>query len=172
MRMVKVWDPLVRVLHWGLVAGFATAFITGDDIRSVHEIAGYMVGGIVALRLIWGLIGSRHARFTDFLYRPTTVLVFLRDTGRLKAPRYLGHNPAGGAMVIVLLLVLAALVSTGLMMESNAFWGEDWLQALHEGLANMALALVILHVAGVILASLEHGENLVRAMIDGRKRPL
>jgi len=172
MRMVKVWDPLVRVLHWGLVASFAIAFITADELRGVHEWAGYVLVAIVGLRIAWGLIGSRHARFVDFVYRPGTVLAFLRDTLRFRAVRYLGHNPAGGAMVIALLLTLAVIATTGIMMESTAFWGEEWVEEVHEACANIALALVVLHIAGVLLASVEHGENLVRAMITGRKRPL
>lgn len=172
MRMIKVWDPLVRVLHWGLAASFAVAFITADELRGVHEWAGYILAGIVTLRIIWGLIGTRHARFTDFLYRPGTVLGFLRDTLRMRAARYLGHNPAGGAMVIALLVLLACIASTGIMMESDMFWGVEWVEVVHESCANLALVLVGLHIAGVVLASVEHGENLVRAMITGRKRPL
>jgi len=170
--MVKVWDPLVRVLHWGLVASFAIAFITADELRGVHEWAGYVLAVIVSLRIAWGLIGTRHARFVDFVYGPGTVLAFLRDTLRFRAARYLGHNPAGGAMVIALLVILAAVAATGIMMESDAFWGEEWVEEVHEACANIALALVGLHIAGVLLASVEHGENLVRAMITGRKRPL
>jgi cytochrome b len=167
---VPVWDRFVRVFHWSLVTLFALAFVTGDEWTRLHERAGYGVAVLVGARLVWGLIGSRHARFADFLYRPATVLGFLRDTLRLRARRYLGHNPAGGLMVVVLLTLLLGLSATGILMTTDAFWGEEWLEELHEAMAYGALGLVALHLAGVLVASLEHGENLVRSMVTGRKR--
>jgi cytochrome b len=122
--------------------------------------------------MIWGLVGSRHARFADFIYRPSTVFAFLKDTVALRARRYLGHNPAGGAMVIALLLALGVVTSTGIMMTTDAFWGVRWVRESHEIAANLTLALVILHIAGVAFASFEHRENLAKAMVTGRKRPL
>lgn len=169
---VRVWDPLVRIFHWSLVAGFAIAWITADEWDRAHEIAGYVVGGLVAFRLIWGVIGSARARFADFMYRPATVIGYLRDSLRMRAKRYLGHNPAGGAMVIALLIALAVIVGTGIMMISRSYFGVEWVEDLHEVAANVSLILVALHVAGVALASVEHGENLVRSMVTGRKRPL
>ncbi|MEQ8307064.1 MAG: cytochrome b/b6 domain-containing protein [Hoeflea sp.] len=167
---VKVWDPLVRIFHWSLVGLFAFAFLTGDELQGPHELAGYVIAGLVALRIVWGLVGSRHARFSSFVYRPSTVAGFLGDTLRMKARRYLGHNPAGGLMVIALLLAIAAISVTGYMMTTDAYWGVGWVEELHEASAFGALALVALHLAGVLVASFEHGENLVRAMITGRKR--
>jgi cytochrome b len=108
---IRVWDPLVRIFHWTLVGGFATAFIVEDDILGVHVWAGYLVLALIAVRLVWGVIGTRHARFSDFVRKPSDVLAYIRDALRLRAPRYLGHNPAGGAMVIAL---MAAVVLTGL----------------------------------------------------------
>jgi len=167
---VKVWDPLVRVFHWSLVGLFAFAFLTGDEWDRPHEIAGYAVAGLIGFRLVWGLIGTKHARFSSFIYRPSTVIGFVKDSLFLRAKRYLGHNPAGGAMVIALLIMLTFVTVTGIMMTSNAFWGEDWVEELHGFAAYATLALVGLHVIGVIFASFEHGENLVRAMVTGRKR--
>lgn len=166
----RVWDPLVRVFHWSLVAAFVTAWATGDELQDVHEIAGYAILGLVAARVVWGFVGSTHARFADFVYRPSTVVGYLVDTARLRAKRYLGHNPAGGAMVIALLLVLAAICGTGVMMTTDAFWGVEWVEEAHELAVNLAIVLVGLHLVGVLAASLEHGENLVRAMVTGRKR--
>lgn len=169
---IRVWDLPVRVFHWGLVAAFAVAWLTAEESGRVHRAAGYVVAGLVAFRMIWGLVGSRHARFADFIYRPSTVFAFLKDTVALRARRYLGHNPAGGAMVIALLLAIGVVTSTGIMMTTDAFWGVRWVRESHEIAANLTLALVILHIAGVAFASFEHRENLVRGMVTGRKRPL
>lgn len=167
---VRVWDPLVRVFHWSLVGLFAFAFLTGDEWDRAHELAGYAIAALVALRIVWGFVGPRHARFRDFLRRPRVVMTFLMESLRLRAPRHLGHNPAGGAMIVALLATLAVIVGSGMAMTSDAFWGVGWVEELHEAAAYTALALVALHVAGVVLASFEHGENLVAAMVTGRKR--
>lgn len=167
---VRVWDPLVRLFHWSLVAGFAIAWLTGDEIKSLHNAVGYVVLGLVAFRLIWGLVGTRHARFSDFVRRPAVILEFLKDMLRGRAKRYIGHNPAGGAMIVALLATVGVISATGILMTTDAFWGAEWLEELHEGSVNFGLVLVGLHVMGVIFASFEHGENLVRAMVTGRKR--
>lgn len=167
---VKVWDPLIRVFHWSLVLLFAVAFLTGDEIEWMHLWAGYTIAALVAFRIIWGFIGSRHARFSDFVKGPSTVLQYLKQSTRLEAPRYVGHNPAGGAMIVLLIIMLVGLSITGHLMTTDAFWGSKTMGEVHEAFANVTLGLVILHVLGVIVASLEHGENLVRAMITGRKR--
>ncbi|MCZ4288961.1 cytochrome b/b6 domain-containing protein [Hoeflea alexandrii] len=167
---IRVWDPLVRIFHWSLVGLFTFAFLTGDEWQKPHETAGYIIAGLIGFRVIWGFVGSRHARFASFIYRPSTVAGFIGDTIRMKARRYLGHNPAGGAMVIALLLVLAAISLSGFLMTTNAYWGVEWVEELHEASAFAALGLIGLHVGGVIVAGFEHGENLVRAMVTGRKR--
>lgn len=169
-QSVKVWDPFVRIFHWSLVIAFVTAWTTGEEWKSLHENAGYAVAGLLALRLIWGFVGTRHARFGDFVYRPSTVLAYLADTVRMRAKRHVGHNPAGGAMVIALMLLLAATASTGIMMTTDAWWGIRWVEEVHEVLANLTVAMVALHLIGVLVASLEHRENLVRSMFTGRKR--
>jgi len=169
-RMVKVWDPFVRLFHWSLVGLFAFAFVTGEEWMKAHILAGYAIAALVAVRLVWGLIGSRHARFSSFVAGPRTTLEFLRDTLRMKARRYLGHNPAGGAMVVTLLAALAVIVSTGYAMTTNAFWGVEWVEDLHVTTVYLTLGLIALHVGGVVLASIEHAENLVGAMITGLKR--
>jgi cytochrome b len=167
---VRVWDPLVRIFHWSLAVLFFFAFLTGDEWDKPHEIAGYFVAGLVVFRILWGIVGSRHARFTDFIYRPAAVFAYLRDSAKLRARRYIGHNPAGGAMIVALLLTIAVICITGYMMTLDAWWGVAWMEEVHEVAANTTLVLVGLHVLGVIVASFEHRENLVRAMFTGRKR--
>jgi cytochrome b len=167
---MRVWDPLVRVFHWSLVAAFAVAWLTGDELERLHEATGYVIIVLLGVRIVWGFVGSTHARFADFVYRPSRVVGYLADTARLRARRYLGHNPAGGAMVVALLVVLAATAGSGFAMTTEAFHDAHWVEEVHEVMANVAILLVGLHLAGVAVASLEHRENLVRAMITGRKR--
>ena len=181
---VKVWDPLVRIFHWSLVAAFTIAYLSGEEWESLHVIAGYTVGGLLLFRLLWGLVGTRHARFTDFVYRPREVGVYLREVLTARARRYLGHNPAGGAMILLMLVSLTLTIVSGLGVyaaEEQAgplagllgsigeFW-EEAFEETHEFFANFTLLLVFVHVGGVIIESLLHRENLVRAMFDGRKR--
>ncbi|WP_374307033.1 cytochrome b/b6 domain-containing protein [Dongia sp.] len=168
--MVKIWDPLVRVFHWSLVASFAIAWISAEEWNDLHQWAGYAAGALIGFRLLWGLVGTRYARFAQFVRSPGTVAGYLKDilTGRER--RYLGHNPAGGMMIVALMLCMAALCVTGWLYTTDAFWGEEWVEETHELLANLLLALVGLHVGGVLVAGFRHRENLVRAMVTGRKR--
>jgi cytochrome b len=181
-REIRVWDPALRIFHWTLAGGFAVAYLTEDELQPVHIYAGYVVGALIAFRLLWGFVGPRHAHFSDFVRAPASVVAYLKDAVRLRAPRYVGHNPAGGAMVVALLTSLAVTVVTGIALYGTTdfagplaglFRGEaaaDILKEVHEFAANLCLGLVVLHLAGVLFASLEHGENLVKAMITGRKR--
>ncbi len=169
-QTVLVWDPIVRLFHWSLVIAFVVAWVTGDEMQGVHEWAGYAIVGLLVIRIVWGFAGTSHARFSDFIYSPSTILGFLIDTIRLRARRYLGHNPAGGAMVIALVLMLAATAATGIMMTTDAYWGAEWVEDVHEAAANLSIVLVGLHLVGVFVASVEHRENLLRAMITGYKR--
>jgi cytochrome b len=204
---IRIWDPVVRIGHWTIVVAFAAAYFTEEDLLSLHVWAGYLVGSVVAFRVLWGFVGPQQARFSDFVYAPRRVLAYLSDLVRFRAKRYLGHSPAGGAMVLTLLFMLAATVGTGLLTyaadkhagplaplyaaqasvaaaaengargateadgdEGGRKGEESALRELHELLANLTLALVVLHVSGVVLASIVHRENLVVAMITGRKR--
>jgi cytochrome b len=168
--LVKVWDPFVRLFHWALVGFFAFSFLTGDEWKDAHIVSGYIIGALVTFRVLWGLIGSEHARFANFLYSPVTVIRFIAESAAMKAKRYIGHNPAGGAMVIALLLMISGIVTTGYMMTTDAYWGVEWVEDTHKVLVYSTLGLIGLHIAGVVLASFEHKENLVRAMITGKKR--
>jgi cytochrome b len=180
---IYVWDPFVRVFHWTLVVAFAVAYLlTEEDVLQVHVWAGYLVGGLIVARVIWGFIGPEHARFADFLYSPANTLRYVRDLVLFRAERHLGHSPGGGAMVVLLLLFLAATVGTGLVVyggEQQAgplagmFTKEfsESFEEVHEVIANITLVLIIAHVAAVILASFVFRENLVRSMVTGYKRP-
>lgn len=183
-QSVRIWDPLIRLFHWALVAGFFTAYLVEDDWLRLHVLAGYTVLGLVLFRLVWGLVGTRSARFASFVCSPSMTLAYLRDVLAMRARRYLGHNPAGGAMVVALLFTLAATAASGLAVYGYAeFSGPlagmmiavpDWfggvLEDVHEFFADCTVLLVLLHVAGVALASLQHGENLVRSMFNGIKQ--
>lgn len=165
---VRVWDPFVRVFHWGTVALFFATFFS-PDYKWLHEPLGYTVLGLVVARILWGLVGSRHARFTDFVHRPRTVMAYLRQLRTGDAPRYLGHNPAGGAMVALLLVMLVVVAGSGWMTETDRWFGVPWVDHLHHISAHLLLILVGVHVTGVVVSSVLHRENLVRAMVTGRK---
>jgi cytochrome b len=165
---VRVWDPLVRLFHWSLAAAFAIAFLSEEGER-LHDAAGYVVLGLIGFRLVWGLVGSEHARFTDFVPSPRRLVGYLAGLVRGRPERYLGHNPAGGVMILLLLTAVLVTAGSGWLMTTDRFWGTEWVEELHEGAAYAALALVGAHVLGVLVSSLLHHENLVRAMITGRK---
>jgi len=167
---VTVWDPFVRLFHWSLVGLFAAAYLTGDEWKQAHVLFGYLIISLVGVRVVWGFVGTKHARFSDFVYSPRTTLGFVRESLAMRAKRYIGHNPAGGAMVLALLGAVCGIVASGYMMTTDAFWGIEWVEDTHEILVNITLGLIVLHVGGVLLASLEHRENLVRSMVTGRKR--
>lgn len=167
---VRVWDPLVRVFHWSLVVAFAVAYLTEEEQERLHNFAGYVVAALVAFRLVWGVIGPRHARFTDFVYRPSAIAAYLRDLRQHKPVRVLGHNPAGGTMVVAMLVMLAVTGVTGHVLTLPGYAKAGWLKVMHEAAANLTLALIVVHVAGVLVMSVLHCENLTRAMFTGRKR--
>lgn len=168
--VVRVWDPFVCVFHWSLVGLFAVAFLSGDEVEWLHLAAGYTIGALVAMRIVWGFIGPRYARFSDFVKGPRAVAAFLKQSTSLEAPRHLGHNPAGGLMILALIAALIGLSATGVLMTTDSYWGSETLEDVHEAIANITLVLIALHVLGVIVASIEHGENLVLSMLTGRKR--
>jgi cytochrome b len=166
---VKVWDVLVRVFHWSFAACFAGAWLTSESERwrDVHVMLGYTMMGLVAFRLVWGFVGPRHARFTSFVRGPAAIARYLRSLLASHPEHHLGHNPAGAA-AIVLLLGLAALAGASGWAVYNDLGGK-WLEETHEFLAGAMLAVVGVHLAGVAVASWLHRENLVAAMLTGRK---
>ena len=134
---VKVWDPFVRIFHWSLVLSFTVAFISAEEWDDLHIWAGYMAAGLIVFRLVWGLFGPRHARFISFVTSPGNVVAYAKQILTGDAPRYLGHNPLGGAMILALILSLAVVSVTGWMFTLDRFWGVEWVEAVHATFANM-----------------------------------
>jgi cytochrome b len=167
---VRVWDPVQRVLHWSLVISVALAWWAGEGRLALHLRVGYVALAIVVVRTAWGLFGSRHARFADFVHGPRAVLDYAKRIVGAREERYLGHNPLGGWMVLLLLACLAVVCGSGILYTTDAFWGVEWVEATHRTSAWLLVGLIVLHVAGVIFTSLRHRENLVAAMFSGRKR--
>jgi cytochrome b len=167
---VLVWDLPVRLFQWLLAASFAGAYLTSESERwrQVHVVFGYTVAGLIAFRVLWGFVGGRYARFSEFVRGPSAAYDYVKSLLTGRPQHYTGHNPAG-ALAIVALLALGALAALSGYATYNDFGGE-WLEEVHEALANTMLALVVLHLAGVLVGSIAHGENLVRAMLTGRKR--
>lgn len=183
---VKVWDPVVRLFHWTLLAAFVTAALTGFNLLKLHVFAGYFIGALVAIRVIWGFAAKGDARFDSFVRHPMVVIEHLRDMARLQHKRYLGHNPAAGLMIVALLASLFATVLTGLLtygakdvagpfadmlIDVGWRWGGT-LEDTHHAFATLTLILGGLHVAGATLESVLHRENLVVSMITGYKRKI
>ena len=198
-KLVSVWDPIVRIGHWLLVLGFAIAYLSAEEEGGTpavwHVWAGYGIGLVILLRLLWGFVGTRYARFSDFVYGPAQIVRYLLDLPLGRARRFLGHSPAGGAMTVILLLSLAATVATGVVAygdrghgplagaplnvvssasaegsESSGEGEGGAVADIHGALASLTLVLIGLHLLGVGVASLAHRENLVGAIIHGRKR--
>lgn len=169
---VRVWDRAVRALHGSLVGGVALAGLSLVDALGVpgwHQPAGYAALAIVLARVVWGFVGRGPARFAHFVRGPRATLGYLRLLLRRREPRMLGHNPLGAWMVLALMACVSALAFTGWLYTTDMFWGSEAVEDLHRALAWALLVLVALHVAGVIATGLRHRENLVAAMLHGRK---
>lgn len=168
-RRILVWDAPVRVFHWLMVASFAGAYLTAESERwrMLHLTLGYTMAGLVAFRILWGLVGTRHARFASFVRGPASVMRYVGALLRGRPERHVGHNPAGALAIVALLGLTLAVTASGWFTFNEL--GGDWLEKLHESAANIMLAIVGIHVAGVLISSWLHRENLVGAMISGRK---
>lgn len=206
---VHVWDLFVRIFHWTLVVAFVTAYFTAEEENIIHIYSGYTVLCLILSRVIWGFVGTKYARFNNFIYSPFTVLQYLKGLVTGNPKHYLGHNPAGGYMVVALLLSLLVVTVSGLKVyaieeglgplaednnrltiiknvyadkdeyeyeyekdnddhedEAEEFWEE-----IHEFSTNVSLILIFLHIAGVLISSHVHKQNLIIPMITGRKKP-
>jgi len=166
---ILVWDAPTRVFHWLLALSFAGAYATseGGGLMGVHLTLGYTMVGLVAFRVIWGLIGTRYARFSSFVRGPAAVARYASSMLNPKAEHSMGHNPLGAVSIVLMLLCTLAIVFTGWVYFNG---GAHALKSLHEGAAALMATVVGVHVAGVVFASLMQRENLVRAMFNGRKQ--
>lgn len=170
MERILVWDWPTRIGHWLMAIAFLVAYVTGEseEWRLVHVWAGGTLAGTVAFRLLWGLLGTRHARFASFIRAPSAAVAYVRELMRGQPRHYTGHNPAGGYAIAALLLLGLGAAASGWPVYQDI--GGEWLEELHEGVVNAMLLVVVVHLAGVLVGSLAHGENLPRAMVTGRKR--
>jgi cytochrome b len=167
---VLVWDLPVRLFHWAMAGCFAGAWLTSESERwhLLHTTLGYTLAGLVAFRLLWGVVGTRHARFSSFVRGPRAVLGYLRSLPTGRPQHFVGHNPAGALAIVALLGLGLAVVATGWANEQDLLPAK-WLHEVHEAAASLMLGVVGVHVVGVVLGSWLHRENLVRAMWTGRK---
>jgi cytochrome b len=169
-RMVPVWDLAVRVLHWSLVLSVAAAWLTRHSPGRWHEWLGYATLAVVAARVAWGIFGAGHARFSGFVKPASVTAGYTRDVIARREARFVGHNPLGGWMVTALLALVALVGFSGWLYTTDRFWGVPWVEELHETLSDILFAFVGLHILGVVYTSVRHRENLVAAMLHGRKR--
>lgn len=179
--LIPVWDPFVRLFHWLLVAAFVSSWLTQEEQYNMHLLAGYATLELVCLRFVWGMIGTQHARFTDFAYSPFTIYAYMKSTAAGHSKRYIGHNPAAGVMIFAQLTGLLFVTISGIaldgaenwagpMAEMNLYHYTGQIQSIHVQSTNLLLILIVLHLLGVLHSSLTHHENLIRAMITGKKR--
>ena len=207
ITQIPVWDIAVRLFHWSLVALFIVGYITGEVETALHSNLGYAILALISFRVIWGFIGTPYARFSQFIYSPTTTIAYLRSLMQSKPKHYTGHNPAGGWMVLMLLFMLFTISFTGIKLQqiedqehanktvNSAFFiqsavadddehdehdeykehhgyenpDEEFWEEIHESAVNLMRLFILLHIIGVVVSGRLHGENLVKAMITGKK---
>lgn len=170
---IRVWDRFVRAFHWALVSCVLANLLLLEEGDPPHRWAGYIATALVLARIVWGFVGSRHARFADFFPTPARVAEHWRLLREGQDDPHPGHNPFGALMMLALIGLILGLGSTGYLMGTDAYWGEEWLEELHGALANTLTACVGLHVLGALVMSRRSRVNLVRAMVTGVKaRPV
>lgn len=183
-KEIKVWDIFIRFFHWIIVLAFIIAYASEDDLMLIHSWAGYLILALVILRILYGFVGTRYARFSNFVVSPTIAIRYVKDTLLFKSKRYIGHNPAGGFMILLMLVGLVITCISGtvaLAVEERAgpfvallsympYWLLSPMEDLHEFFANLTVLLIAAHLAGVLIESIVHNENLIRSMFTGRKK--
>lgn len=197
---VYVWDKFVRLFHWSLVALFAISYVSAEEVEWLHVYSGYTITVLIVLRVIWGMVGTRYARFADFVPSVSVVKAYVSGIRSGKPKRYLGHNPLGGLMVVAFLVMLTLITLSGMKLYaveegkgplaaapqihliSPAYAedddheargegeGDEFWKAIHELAVNLMVLLILLHVAGVVISSRVHNESLVQSMLNGYKR--
>jgi cytochrome b len=170
LKRILVWDIPTRIFHWSLALSFLGAFLTAETerYRDLHIALGYIMLGSIVFRLVWGFVGTHYARLSSFLFKPAEIVAYLRSLLARQPQHFLGHNPAG-SVAIFLLLGLGLLAAISGVMLYYEVGGEEAFEELHEGAANFMLLIVAIHIAGVVVSSVLHRENLVRSMITGYK---
>ncbi|OFZ67171.1 MAG: hypothetical protein A2V79_09635 [Betaproteobacteria bacterium RBG_16_56_24] len=168
-KRILVWDVPTRMFHWLLVLSFTVAFLTAESERNrdIHVASGYILLGLLAFRLLWGFIGTHYARFGSFLFGPGEVVAYIKSLLKRKPAHHVGHNPAGSVAIWLLLIFGFVSAVSGVLVYHDA--GGDALEELHEVLSHAMLAVVAVHIFGVLASSVMHRENLVRSMITGYK---
>lgn len=169
--MIRVWDLPVRALHWSIVACVVLGWATTVWFGGWHQAVGYVGLGLLVARIVWGFVGSRYARFAQFVRGGRATWRYARLVGAGREPRYLGHNPLGAWMVLALIACLGAVALTGWLYTTELLWGNETVERIHLALAWTIVVLAVVHVAGVAVASIRHRENLIAAMAHGDKRP-
>ncbi len=164
-----VWDRFVRIFHWTLVLCVVSNFFVFDDGKDVHQWTGYLAVSLVVMRIIWGFVGTKHARFSDFFPTPSRLIRHIKALKSGIHEEHVGHNPLGALMMLTLITVVLCLGITGWMQTLDAFWGEEWLQNTHAFIADALIAFAFVHALAAILMGRLERTRLIRAMFTGRK---
>ncbi|SPH17878.1 hypothetical protein DEA8626_01406 [Defluviimonas aquaemixtae] len=169
MSRIYVWDPFVRLFHWSLVIGFTANAFLNDPEGKPHEYLGLALVALVALRIVWGFIGPRHARFADFPPSAKAALGQLTEMATRRRHAHRGHSPLGALMIYNLIVTMLVIGASGYMMTTLAFFGVGWVEDLHEAAVTWAEASILFHLAGVAWESRRLGINLPKSMLTGYK---
>ncbi|PZM10038.1 cytochrome b/b6 domain-containing protein [Rhizobium tubonense] len=169
-KTIKVWDPVVRLFHWTVVSACILNLFILEEGKYWHRVTGYVVAAAIIMRVMWGFVGGKHARFVDFFPTPRKLMDQVSGILKRTEQRYIGHNPLASVMMLCLIALLSATALTGWMTTLDAFWGEKWLEQLHGTLANSIMVLAFVHAGAAVIESLRHRENLVWSMVTGRKK--
>lgn len=165
----NVWDIVVRLFHWSLVICVLSNLFILEAHQDSHTWIGYTACGLIAIRMVWGFVGTRYARFSNFFPTPSRLRTYYTQIRSGDRTHFPGHNPLGALMMLTLMGLVIALGVSGYLMDTDEFWGEEWLENVHEWLANILLAAIIIHIVAALLMSRIEHVNLVRAMITGIK---
>ena len=169
-QTITIWDGFVRFFHWSVAGLFLLDFWVLEDGDPPHEWAGYAIGVLVLIRILWGFIGPPRARFRDFAPTPNRIKAHLHELKTGQLDRSSGHNPFGGAMVLLLLALLTVVTLSGWMLTWDMFWGEEWVERVHETSADITMIAVVIHVSAVVLMQMYSGIPLIQTMITGKRR--
>ncbi|MCE2657594.1 MAG: cytochrome b/b6 domain-containing protein [Rubrivivax sp.] len=165
-----VWDAFVRLFHWGTVLGVVLNLWVLEEGETAHRYVGYALCAGVLLRVVWGFVGTRHARFASFWPTRQRLSLHWQALKARQPDAHAGHNPLGALAMLMLMALVLLLGLTGWMQGTDAFWGDEWLEELHEGLATALELLALFHALAAVLVGWWQGSNLILPMISGRRR--